>query len=142
MVFPHRQEIVFFEMDTLKSRLSNVERFAKLLVSCQNAGRQWQRALHLPLDDSADGGLDAALASFVRASRGPAFRGGKDNATMPMSCFEMVFGLVSLHEGGIQIVCFGYILGDDCGGQYETFDFLICVNWAIIHRISIEEPLL
>ena len=72
-VFPHRQEIVFFEMDTLKSRLSNVERFAKLLVSCQNAGRQWQRALHLPLDDSADAGLDAALASFVRASRGPAF---------------------------------------------------------------------
>ena len=54
----------------------------------------------------------------------------------------MVFGLVSLHEGGIQIVCFGYILGDDCGGQYEAFDFLICVHWAIIHHISIEEPLL
>jgi len=36
-------------------------------------GRQWQRALHLPLEDSTtDGGLDAALTSFVRVSRGPA----------------------------------------------------------------------
>lgn len=50
--------MVFFEMDT----------FFKFL----GPGRQWQRALHLPLEDSADGGLDAALSSFVRVSRGPA----------------------------------------------------------------------
>lgn len=57
--------MVFFEMDTFFKFLG--------LSKCSIClpGRQWQRALHLPLEDSfSDGGLDAALTSFVRVSRG------------------------------------------------------------------------
>lgn len=60
-----------------------------------------------------------------------------------MRCFEMVFGLVTLHEGGIQIVSFGYILGMIVAANLSLLIYnMICVNWAIIHHISIEEPLL